>query len=412
MKTTIKALYIIITIGFITGCESDSSSPSLFDPIDDMTIQDNGPTDTGGSEPLSAEEILAQTLSLPTSNFNYTNPDLPMHFTNENTTELDNTPTVNRITNDGATLGRVLFYDKKMSANNSIACASCHLQEKGFTDPDQFSTGFEGGLTGRNSMGLSNARYYENGAFFWDERAATLEDQVLMPIQDHVEMGMTLEELVPKLQAEDYYHILFERAFGDSIVTSERISLALSQFVRSIVSYQSKYDRGLEMARGNAQNGLPNFSALENLGMQLFNGPNCGVCHTTPLQIGIGAQNNGLDAQTTDEGLGAVTGDPRDDGKFKSPSLRNIGVTGPYMHDGRFATLAEVVEHYNSGVQAHPNLDPRLRAGGPGGPMNNQPRRLNLTEEEKQALVAFLETLTDEVLLTDEKFSDPFIDQD
>ncbi|MEO0341177.1 MAG: cytochrome c peroxidase, partial [Bacteroidota bacterium] len=256
---------------------------------------------------------------------------------------------------------------------------------------------------------------YEGGAFFWDERAATLEDQVLMPIQDHIEMGMTLEELVPKLQEEDYYHILFERAYGDSIVTSERISLALAQFVRSMVSYQSKYDQGLEMARGNAQNGLPNFTALENLGMQLFNGPNCGVCHTTPLQIGIGAQNNGLDAQTTDEGLGAVTRNPRDDGKFKSPSLRNIAVTGPYMHDGRFATLMEVVEHYNSGVQAHPNLDPRLRAGGPGGPggpMNNQPRRLNLTEEEKQALVAFLETLTDEVLLTDEKFSDPFIDQD
>lgn len=385
-----------------------------FSPIEPVETPTQGTTQNTNEEvptttvPLTNAEILAKYLALPSSEFNYSNPNLPRHFTNGDANDLDNTPNDNRITNTTATLGRVLFYDKKLSANNTIACASCHLQDKGFSDPAQFSTGFEGGLTGRQSMGLANARYYGNGRFFWDERAATLEDQTLMPIQDHVEMGMTLEDLVPKLQAQEYYGILFEDAFGNETVTSDRISLALAQFVRSMVSYQSKYDQGLSMVNGGNINQLPNFSTLENLGLQIFTNPQrggCVSCHTGPLQIGIGAQNNGLDLRTVDEGLGAVTGNTMDDGKFKSPSLRNIGVTAPYMHDGRFATLSEVVEHYNSGVQAHPNLDPRLR-GGPGNP---QPRRLNLNDQEKQALVAFLNTLTDEAFLTEEKFSDPFI---
>lgn len=333
---------------------------------------------------------------------------VPPYFTNGATNDTDNTPDNNRIMNTTATLGRVLFYDKNLSANNTIACASCHFQDRGFSDPAQFSTGFAGGLTGRQSMSLANARYYENGRFFWDERAASLEDQVLMPIQDHVEMGMTLDTLVAKLQAEEYYNILFTEAFGSNEVSSERISLALAQFVRAMVSYQSKYDQGLAMINGGNANQLPNFTTLENLGLRIFTDPQlggCAGCHSTPLQIGIEAQNNGLDLNTVDEGLGAVTGNARDDGKFKVPSLRNIGVTAPYMHDGRFATLLEVVEHYNSGVQAHPNLDPRLR-GGPGNP---QPRRLNLSDEDQQALVAFLNTLTDEAFLTDEKFSNPFV---
>ncbi|GAB5553649.1 MAG: cytochrome c peroxidase [Saprospiraceae bacterium] len=386
-----------------------------FSPIEPVEVPTQGTTQNTNEEtptttttPLTNAEILAKYLALPGNEFNYSNPNLPRHFTNGNTNDLDNTPNDNRITNTTATLGRVLFYDKKLSANNTIACASCHLQDKGFSDPAQFSTGFEGGLTGRQSMGLANARYYANGRFFWDERATTLEDQTLMPIQDHIEMGMTLEDLVPKLQAQEYYGILFEDAFGNEEVSSDRISLALAQFVRSMVSYQSKYDQGLSMANGGNVNQLPNFSTLENLGLQIFTNPQrggCISCHTGPLQTGIGAQNNGLDLRTVDEGLGAVTGNAMDDGKFKSPSLRNIGVTAPYMHDGRFATLLEVVEHYNSGVQAHPNLDPRLR-GGRGNP---QPRRLNLSDQEKQALVTFLNTLTDETFLTDEKFSDPFI---
>lgn len=407
MNYWIKTTILLVALCLNLSCEMEEFSPSepMNTPNEETTPNTN---DGSSSTPMSNAEILAKYLALPSDEFNYSNPNLPAYFTNEAASDLDNTPGDNRITNTTATLGRILFYDKNLSANNTIACASCHLQDKGFSDPAQLSTGFEGGLTGRQSMSLANARYYANGRFFWDERASTLEDQTLMPIQDHIEMGMTLEDLVPKLQATEYYGILFNDAFGSEEVTSDRISLALAQFVRAMVSYQSKYDQGLSRTNGGNANQLPNFSNLENLGLRIFTDPQrgaCAGCHSTPLQVGIGAQNNGLDLSTTDEGLGALTGNPRDDGKFKSPSLRNIGVTAPYMHDGRFATLLEVVEHYNSGVQAHPNLDPRLR-GGPGNP---QPRRLNLNDQEKQALVAFLNTLTDEVFLTDEKFSNPFV---
>lgn len=345
-------------------------------------------------------------LTLPSTPFNYANIDLPNYFNDRQLTEEDNTPASNPITDNGATLGRVLFYDTKLSANNTISCASCHVQSNGFADPNQFSTGFEGGLTGRNSMGLSNAKYYENGAFFWDERASSLEEQTLMPIQDHVEMGMTLAELETKLQGEEYYQYLFEQAFGDNAVTSERIARAMSQFIRAMVSYESKYDVGLAANNGNDNGNFSNFSELENLGKNLFMSrrTNCSRCHITDVFVGDQARNNGLDATTTDAGLGAVTGDTRDDGKFKTNSLRNIELTAPYMHDGRFATLEEVVEHYNSGVQNHPNLDNRLRQRGGGV------RRLNLSQQEKTALVEFLKTLTDNEFTSDVKFSDPFVE--
>jgi len=357
---------------------------------------------------LTDDEVLAQYLALPTALFNYASPALPRHFTAPNTDALDNTPEDNPISNQGATLGRVLFYDVHLSANNTVSCASCHQQDAGFSDVNRFSVGFERRTTPRHSMGLANARYYENGRFFWDERAATLEDQTLVPIQDHVEMGMDLDELVLKLQELPYYPILFTRVFGDSLVSSERIALALSQFVRSMVSYRSRYDIGLSTAGGTAPNTLPNFTEMENLGLQIFTDPQrggCAGCHRGPLQVGVIAQNNGLDRVSTDLGLGAVTGNQEDNGKFKVPSLRNIAVRPPYMHDGRFASLAEVIEHYNSGVQMHPNLDPRLRIGA-GNP---QARQLNLEQWEKDALEAFLHTLTDEAFLTSELFADPFV---
>lgn len=308
------------------------------------------------------------------------------------------------MTDWGATLGRVLFYDKILSSNNMISCSSCHLQESGFSDPDQFSAGFEGGLTGRNSMGISNAMYYENGHFFWDERASTLEEQVLMPIQDEVEMGLTLTELVSKVEQQPYYPVLFEQVFGDDEVTPDRISKALAQFVRSIVSYQSKYDVGRAQVN-NPDQDFPNYSDLENLGKDIFFGGrgDCAQCHTSDLFVGDEARNNGLDAVLTDLGLGAVTGNANDNGKFKVGSLRNIELTAPYMHDGRFETLEEVVEHYNSGVQASATLDNRLEQRN-----SINPRRLNLTNQEKEALVAFMKTLTDQELISDEKFSSPF----
>lgn len=344
-------------------------------------------------------------LNLPEAPFNYANINVPNFFLNNELSDLDNTPNTNAVTDHGATLGRVLFYDNKLSANNTISCASCHIQENGFSDPNQFSMGFEGGFTARNSMGLANARFYENGRFFWDERAVNLEAQTLMPIQDLVEMGMTLTELETKLAREPYYAPLFINAFGDANITSDRIALALSQFIRSMVSYESKFDEGLAQVQ-NINNNFPNFTPSENRGKALFmsNQTRCFDCHTTNAFVGDAPRNIGLEAVITDLGVGGVTGNNNDLGRFKVPSLRNIALTAPYMHDGRFATLDEVIEHYNSGVQNNPNLDNRLRQG-------NNVRRLNLSDADKQALIDFLNTLTDEEFVSDEKFANPFIAQ-
>lgn len=354
-------------------------------------------------EEIEEEVVLGEFIDLPDQPYNYASPALPAFFEDRDNTEQDHTPNTNPITDDGATLGRVLFYDKNLSANNTVSCASCHHQELAFSDDVALSIGFEGGETGRNSMGLSNARFYENGHFFWDERAGSLEEQVLMPIQDAVEMGLTLGELTTKLSNQPYYPVLFEDVYGDDEITSQRISLALSQFVRSIVSYQSKYDEGRAQVN-DPDDDFPNFTAIENQGKRLFfsGRTDCSNCHTSDLFVGDEARNNGLDAVLTDIGLGATTGNNRDNGKFKTGSLRNIELTGPYMHDGRFETLREVIQHYNTGIQRSPNLDNRLtRRGG-------NPVRMNLSNQDVDALVAFLETLTDNQMITDVKYSDPF----
>lgn len=347
-------------------------------------------------------------LDLPQTYFNYANITLPQHLSNPNVTGTDNTPPDNPITDAGATLGRVLFYDNKLSLTNTQSCASCHAPEFGFSDDRQFSRGFVGGFTARNSMGLAMSRFYANGRFFWDERATSLEHQVLQPIQDPIEMGLTLDELMTKLSEAAYYAPLFEAAFGTPDIDADRVAKALSQFTRSMVSYQAKFDAGRALVQGPPITPFPNFTTEENIGKAVFFDPakgNCASCHGTNAFIAPAARNNGLDATTTDAGLGGVTGLAQDMGKFKVPSLRNIEVTGPFMHDGRFETLDEVIEHYNSGVQAHPNLAPQLR-NGPGP--NAAPRQLNLTSAEKTALKAFLLTLTDPAFLTDERWSDPF----
>ena len=353
---------------------------------------------------------------LPATPFNYSSVTLPNHFLiggppgPPSVVNSDNTPGFNAISDAGATLGRVLFYDPSLSINHSISCASCHEQSDGFSDPAAHSVGFDGGLTRRNSMGLANARYYAPGSFFWDQRAATLEDQVLMPLQDSVEMGMTLPGVIERIEQRDFYAPLFTEAFGDDAVTSDRASQALAQFVRSMVSYQSRYDVGRAQV-GNPGQNFPNFTAQENLGKRLFSTPpqaggfGCAACHTTDAQINRpnGPTNNGLDLNTfLDQGVFETTGNPGDRGKFKVPSLRNIAQTGPYMHDGRFANLQDVLAFYSTGIQAHPNLDPVLtRAGG-------QPVRFNMSPGEIGALVAFFNTLSDNVMMTDPKFSDPF----
>lgn len=349
----------------------------------------------------TGQSTVTSALLLPAVAYDYT-PALPARFLQQPIAGQDNMPANNVTTDAGAALGRVLFYDKRLSHNGTVSCSSCHQQAHGFSDPARFSTGFEGGLTGRNSMGLANARWYLRRAMFWDERAATLEVQVLQPIQNAVEMGLTLPELETRVAAEPYYQSLFTTAFGTPQVTSDRISRALAQFVRSMISTQTKFDAGVAV-------NFSNFTAQENQGRQLFNGQaGCAACHGTDNFVpGPAIFNNGLENPSVDKGRGEVTGLPQDEGLFKVPSLRNIALTAPYMHDGRFATLDQVVDHYNNGVVNHPNLSPQLR-NPPGGPGGGQPRRLNLTAAQRASLVAFMRTLSDTSLPTDPKFSDPF----
>src|SRR5687768_6199929 len=244
-KTTLATAVLITVFVFVIACSKKD--------------------DTGGS----SNDPVAAVLNLPATPYNYSNPSLPAYLVSPNIVgQINNNG--NPVTDIGATLGRVLFYDKNLSLNNSISCASCHIQANGFTDPAIKSTGFNGGLTARHSMSLINAKYYPLGFYFWDQRARSLEQQTLMPIQDLVEMGMTLPQLETKLATLPYYPALFEKVFGDGSITSNRIALALSQYVRSIVSYQSKYDAG----RGTfpAQPApppnavFPNFTALESRG--------------------------------------------------------------------------------------------------------------------------------------------------
>ncbi len=360
--------------------------------------------------------------TLPEEPYAYADVQSPAHMSIDRgalgtAVHADNTPAGNPITDEGATLGRVLFYDAKLSDNGTVSCGTCHRQEHGFSAPERLSVGLHGEMTARHSMGLANARFYEPGRFFWDERAATLEDQVLMPIQDPVEMGMDLEILEARLAETDYYPALFTEAFGSPEITSERIASSLAQFVRSMVSFGSRYDRAFEAGEG----GVPDFEAVfteeELLGLKLFEGEGgsgmrggrmgmmgrgmgrgmgpgvtCSVCHTTTLQIADRPRNNGLDAVVTDAGAGG--------GRFKVPSLRNVAVRAPYMHDGRFQSLREVVEFYNTGVQPSRGVDPALHFASMHG--------LGLSAAEVDAIVAFLGTLTDDAFLEDPKFSDPF----
>ena len=365
--------------------------------------------------------------NLPEIPYNYSDPNFPDTFT-PYVFGFDNTPTDNPITDDGVTLGRVLFYDKNLSNDNSISCASCHKQEFGFSDNTPKSIGISGEHTFRNSMGFANAGFYAAENFSWDHKAPNLEAQVLLPIADEIELGNTLEDIVEKLTDLAYYEPLFINAFGDSQITSTKISKALSQFVRSIYSFNTKYDRGIEITKDIFID-FPNFTTKENLGKDIFNGKltpgaigTCITCHlpnSTPLHFaqpipknanqvifsGAEPDNIGLDIDLNveDNGLGVVLNIESFYGHFKTPSLRNIELTGPYMHDGRLETLEDVVDHYSTGVLAHPYLSAHMMNG------EGEPRHLNLTPEESEALVAFMKTLTDYELINDEKFSNPFI---
>ena len=313
-------------------------------------------------------------------------------------------PANNPLTEEGVRLGRFLLYEERLSGDNTQSCASCHGAEVAFTDHgNRFSTGIDGIQGTRNAMALQNLGW--ETSFFWDGRAATLEEQVLMPVVDPIEMHEEWPDALAKLQADAVYPTLFLRAFGTPGITQERTAKAIAQFLRTMVSSNSKYDR---VVRGEEL-----FTVEEQLGFAMTNqeggppplgqdGADCFHCHPggggrfTDGQI----RNNGLDPenQWTDLGLGALTGLPQDRAKFKTPSLRNVALTAPYMHDGRFQTLEEVIEHYNSGGHASPTVDPNMKytIGG-----------LQLSAEKKAQLIAFLHTLTDTEFVNDPRFQDP-----
>ena len=359
--------------------------------------------------PLSTAElaVLKQFLVIDFSNlFAYDAPVLPA-FYDAALLRADNTPPDNRISNAGATLGRVLFNDKHLSTNNTVSCASCHRQALGFTDAARFSPGVVPGVLGTaHTMRLGNVAFYRPGSMFWDKRAATLELQATQPVQNANEMGYDaahggINALIAKMQTLAYYPVLFKWVYGTPTITEARMQKALAQFERSMVAADSRWDAGFARVynpqlpdRGFSLD-VPGLSAQENAGRKLFitappqGGLGCAGCHEPPtFALNGNSQSNGLDAGN------AIV--------FKSPSLKSVALGKAFMHDGRFATLEQVVEHYDHGVKNGPALDNRLK--GPNG----QPRVLNLSAADKAALVAFMKTLTDTSFLGSPRFTDPF----
>lgn len=339
-----------------------------------------------------------KTETLPYKNIIPNLPDTPLDYTSTVFSDLAD------INNSKATLGRVLFYDKKLSKNNTISCGSCHQQKLAFSSNSAFNVGFNGELTKRNTKALVNL--HDQEFFFWDGRELHLHELALKPVVNHAEMGLPGEDvLVEKLQTISYYPDLFKDAFGDPAITSTRVGEALSQFMRSIISYSSRYDLRSQAAGGGNYD-EHYFTELEWDGSGIFGGKGkCSKCHeyNSFRSQDLVYANIGLDMEYEDKGAGDLWPTPNFyEGNFTIPSLRNIALTAPYMHDGRFETLEEVVEHYNSQVKPHPNLHYIMKN------IDGVPRQLNLTSYEKEALIAFLKSLTDQRLTTDERFSDPF----
>jgi cytochrome c peroxidase len=300
-------------------------------------------------------------------------------------------PLDNPLTEEGVELGRRLFFEKKLSCNDRQSCASCHRPESAFSDAGQrLSTGAEGAAGQRNAMTLFNLAWKRS--FFWDGRAESLRRQVLMPIENDREMHQSMENTIAKLVRTAEYPALFARAFGSAEITSNRLALALEQFVLTRISCDAKFDRALQ--------GGESLTEQEKRGFELFmteydprrglRGADCFHCHGGALFQSQGFANNGLDADFADAGRGGITGKEWDKGRFAVPSLRNVELTGPYMHDGRFKTLEEVVAHYCNGVKRSATLDPNLAKHPEGG--------VPLSKDDQKALVAFLKTLTEESL--------------
>ena len=391
-----KKVSLLFLIALSYSCSSDDSSNYVeIDPYAAITA-------TFGSN-INPENL-----------YNYANQSVPAYITKDNTAG-------NSITNKGATLGRVLFYDKNLSSNNTISCSSCHQQANAFSDTNIASTGVNG-TTGRHSMRLINVRFANETKFFWDERAVNLETQTTMPIKDHGEMGFSgtngdqnFNDLITKLSNIGYYKELFTFVYGSEEITESKIQLALAQFVRSIQSFDSKYDIGRTQVANEGQP-FPNFTPQENQGKNLFLSPpvfdatgnrtsgglGCAACHAAPeFDIDPNSRNNGIG--------GSINGGP-DNTVTRAPSLRDLikpdGVTtnGPMMHTGVITTLQAAIGHYGNLTNAalvNTNLDPRLKPNGFG-------QQLHLNAQEVNAVIAFLRTLSGTNVYTDVKWSNPF----
>lgn len=345
---------------------------------------------------------------------NYANQPKPNYILKDNSSG-------NRITDAKATLGRVLFYDKQLSIDNSISCGSCHKQESAFSDTALASKGVNGGLTNRHSMRLINAKFAIESRFFWDERANTLEEQTTQPIQDHAEMGFSgkdgrpgFSNLITKLQGIGYYNELFQFVYGSTAITEQKMQECLTQFIRSIQSFDARYDEG-RMVVGNDNQNFPNFTAQENTGKNLFLAPpvfdatgnriggglGCNGCHQAPeFDIAPNSGNNGI--------IGILNKPGIDINNTRVPTLRDLTAANgnlhtPLMHTGGITTLQAAIGHYGTINLAPGNtrLDPKLRPNGFG-------QQLHLTAAEVNATMAFMKTLTGKNVYSDIKWSDPF----
>jgi cytochrome c peroxidase len=303
-------------------------------------------------------------------------------------------PDDNPMTVEGVALGRKLFYDKQLSDDNTQACATCHQTEVSYADSNRFSTGIDGSIGDRNAMAVINLGY--SFSLFWDGRSATLEAQALEPVKNPIEMNTTWPQVLDKLNADEDYRSMFKFAFGVDVIDSFDVAKAIAQFERTMISGNSRFDK--------SQRGEIAFTDSERRGQVLFftERADCFHCHGTSLFMGFVYENNGVQQVLTDDGLGGVTGVSFDIAKFKPPTLRNIEFTAPYMHDGQFNTLEEVIEFYNTGVnQSSPNISPLMLKA------NRFEGKLNLTDQEKADLLAFLLTLSDPDFLNNPDFMEP-----
>lgn len=315
-----------------------------------------------------------------------------------------NLPSDNALTEEGVMLGRMLFYDPIVSGDSSISCATCHRQSKGFSDQRRVSEGITGQLGNRQAMPLHNLMW--NHLFFWDGRAKSIREQVLMPIQAHDEMNMNLYTLVKKLSRTPRYQEQFKKAFNITEIEPQYIAKGLEQFVVTMISFNAPIDKlwgrtdTLNVISASALRGLNLFMRPTQIG-----GADCFHCHSNIPFFGINSangsmSNNGLDLVPTDKGYGNITGLSTDIGKFKIPSLRNIAVTAPYMHDGRFTTLEEVLDFYSDNIQLNsPNLDINIASHA---------KQLSLSPQQKTDIIEFLKTLTDTTYLNNPALKNPF----